>query len=78
MESFHFAVMANVLIAPDGQGLHQLKLGDSDSIGWYQHPPVGVFFGGFYVLKNLQKAPFGGSRYLDVFSLVLRSSSDFG
>ena len=29
-----------------------------------QHPPVGVFMGGFSVFESLQKAPFGGSRDL--------------
>ena len=30
----------------------------------FQHPPLGVFIGGFEVLKSLQKTPLGGSWFM--------------
>ena len=37
----------------------------------------GVFFNGFGILKSLQKAPFGGSRWLLVDWLLLPSHHSF-
>ena len=37
----------------------------------HQHPPVGVFIGGFSVLESLQKAPFGGSWQIPKFFLAV-------